>query len=67
MAGVSTNASNLAPLNKVFRHPSKLGETGLAMSDVVDHALQRIGVLFKDGIDDISQILCEGVSTLIRR
>ena len=67
MTGISADTSGLTPLHKVFRNPSKLCETRLAVPDIVDHALQSVGVLFKDGVDDIAQIFRKGITTLVCR
>ena len=67
MARVSTDTSNLAPLNKIFRHPSKLGEAGLTVSDIVDNTLEGVGMFFENGIDNVPKVLRKGIATLVHR
>jgi hypothetical protein len=67
MAQVGTNAANLASLDEILRHSSKLCKIRLAVFDVVDDTLQSICVLFQDGIDDVPKVFGECITAFVGR
>jgi hypothetical protein len=65
--GHSTRRTLLAALYKVLRDPAKLRKTRLCLFDVVDHTLQRVGVLIYDRIDDVPKVFRKSIITFARR